>query len=95
MRPVYLIILLTVCYIHVNAQDSLLKKSIEIPNKYYSTVEHKADVLNRQLTKRTEKTLNRLSKYEEKMKKRMMKIDSTSARKMFDESQQKFCLLEK
>ncbi|MBV8255401.1 MAG: hypothetical protein JO154_22565 [Chitinophaga sp.] len=93
MRPVYLIILLTVCLTRAKAQDSLLKKSIDIPNKYYSTVQRKADVLNRQLTRRTEKALNRLSKYEEKMNKGMMKIDSSAARKMFDQSQEKFASL--
>ncbi|MBV7531180.1 hypothetical protein [Chitinophaga sp. sic0106] len=94
MRPVYLIItILLGCASIVSAQDSLLQKSKEIPQKYYSAVQHKADALNKQLTARTEKALSRLSKYEEKMKKKMMKVDSSQAKALFENSQQKFASL--
>lgn len=91
MRPIYLIITCFICCAQlVWAQDSLLQKSKEIPQKYYSAVQHKADALNRQLTARTEKALNRLAKYEKKMKKKLMKVDSSQAKALFNESQQKF-----
>ncbi|SHK78654.1 hypothetical protein SAMN05444266_101139 [Chitinophaga jiangningensis] len=94
MRPVYLIITcLTLCASTVSAQDSLLQKSKEIPQKYYSAVQHKADALNKQLTARTEKALSHLSKYEEKMKKKMMKVDSSQAKMLFEDSQKKFSSL--
>ncbi|MFB6454373.1 hypothetical protein ACE38W_03795 [Chitinophaga sp. Hz27] len=101
MRPVYLIIFcLSLLTVGARAQqqviaqkDSLVNKTLDIPNKYYSTVSKKADVLNKQLTKRTEKALSQMARYEAQMKKRMAKLDSVNAQKLFNDSEQKFASL--
>lgn len=67
-------------------QDSLLKKVTPIPAKYLSQVKQKSDKMERLVTKRSEVALARFMKQEEKLKRRLARIDSLKANNLFTHS---------
>ncbi|WP_246121180.1 coiled-coil domain-containing protein [Chitinophaga polysaccharea] len=67
-------------------QDSLLKKVTPIPGKYLSQVKQKSDKMERLVTKRSEVALARFMKQEEKLKRRLARIDSLKANNLFAHS---------
>ncbi|TAM94752.1 MAG: hypothetical protein EPN39_16790 [Chitinophagaceae bacterium] len=52
----------------------------QLPSRYFAKVSSKADLFNRRMTKRTEKSLRRLQKQEEKINRKLSKIDSVAAK---------------
>jgi hypothetical protein len=75
-----------ICSFAAHAQDSLLKKITPIPGKYLSQVKQKSDKMERQISKRSEQALSRFMKQEEKLKRRLGKIDSLKANNLFAHS---------
>ncbi|WP_436488159.1 hypothetical protein [Chitinophaga sp. ARDCPP14] len=87
MKTIYqLTLLLFVCLCTAQAQDSLLQKANAIPGKYLSQVKQKSDKMERQITQRSEKALSRFMKQEEKLKRRLGRIDSLKANNLFAHS---------
>lgn len=68
------------------AKDSLVQKTTAIPGKYLSQVKQKSDKMERQITRRSEKALSRFMKQEDKIKRRLGKIDSLKANNLFSHS---------
>lgn len=52
----------------------------QFPSRYFAKVSSKADLFNRRMTKRTEKSLRRLQKQEEKINAKLLKVDSVAAK---------------
>ncbi|SEW52513.1 hypothetical protein [Chitinophaga arvensicola] len=67
-------------------KDSLIQKVTPIPGKYLSQVKQKSDKMERLVSKRSEKALSRFMKQEEKLKRRLGKIDSLKANNLFSHS---------
>lgn len=67
-------------------KDSLVQKTTAIPGKYLSQVKQKSDKMERQITRRSEKSLSRFMKQEDKIKRRLGKIDSLKANNLFSHS---------
>ncbi|MGF6928958.1 myosin heavy subunit [Chitinophaga sp. W2I13] len=87
MKAIYqLTLLLFSCLCTAQAQDSLLQKANAIPGKYLSQVKQKSDKMERQITQRSEKALSRFMKQEEKLKRRLGRIDSLKANNLFAHS---------
>ncbi|MET3879456.1 hypothetical protein [Chitinophaga sp. OAE865] len=87
MKTIYqLTLLLFACLYTAQGQDSLLQKANAIPGKYLSQVKQKSDKMERQITARSEKALSRFMKQEEKLKRRLGKIDSLKANNLFAHS---------
>lgn len=87
MKAIYqLTLFLFACLCTAQAQDSLLQKANAIPGKYLSQVKQKSDKMERQITARSEKALSRFMKQEEKLKRRLGKIDSLKANNLFAHS---------
>lgn len=87
MKTIYqLTLLLFACLCTAQAQDSLLQKANAIPGKYLSQVKQKSDKMERQITQRSEKALSRFMKQEEKLKRRLGRIDSLKANNLFAHS---------
>ena len=80
---IHLILLLFICYGPANAQDSTLK---QLPEKYLSDLRRKFDKFEEQVDKRTEKALARFIKQEQRMKSKLWKSDSLSAKTIFNSS---------
>ncbi|MFY0256119.1 coiled-coil domain-containing protein [Chitinophaga sp. 30R24] len=70
----------------VALKDSLQRKATQIPGKYLSQVKQKTNKLDHEVTRRSEQALTRFMKQEEKMKKRLGKIDSLKAANLFSHS---------
>ncbi|WP_232826069.1 hypothetical protein [Chitinophaga alhagiae] len=68
------------------AQDSVLARINQVPQKYLSQVSQKSRQFEKQLNKRSEKALNRLMKQEKKMQQKLAKIDSIAAKNIFTNS---------
>jgi len=82
-RLIPLIVLLCIVHGFVNAQDSTLK---QLPKKYLSDLQRKSNQFEEQVGKRTDKALARLIKQEQRMKSRLWKSDSLSAKTIFNSS---------
>ena len=80
--------MLPVCLLH--AQDSSL---LHLPSKYLSTVSSKADKYYNSVTSKTEKTLERLSKWEHKIKTILEKASPATAQQLFGNNQLTFSSL--
>jgi len=63
-------------------QDSITNLR-QLPGRYFNKVSAKADHFNNQLSKRSAKALRRMRKQEDKINRKLLKIDSLAARNLF------------
>ncbi len=70
----------------VHHADTTVQHLSQLPPRYFSKVDAKADRLNGQLSRRTEKALRRLQTQEEKINHKLSKIDSVAAHNLFSTS---------
>lgn len=77
----YLCCLNTVC-----AQDSTLSHLQQLPGKYFAQINSKSNRFEKQVSKRSEKALNKLARQERKMRAKLAKIDSLAAKNIFTRS---------
>lgn len=68
------------------AQDSIMAKAGQVPQKYLSQVGNKSRQLEKQVDKRTAKALDRMIKQEKKLQRKLSKIDSLAAKNIFTRS---------
>lgn len=80
------VVILFVCANPVLAQDSLIAKAGQVPQKYLSQVNNKSRQLEKQVDKRTAKALDRMIKQEKKLQRKLSKIDSLAAKNIFTKS---------
>lgn len=73
--------------LHIHAQDS---SRIHLPSKYLDNVSSKTNYLEQQLDDKTDKVLSQMMKREEKMKRKLMKIDSLKAKEIFGNVEEKY-----
>ena len=95
-----LLILLLVCIPSIiQAQDttSVFGKIVNFPNKIFNRINNKTADLNKQLTRQTEKYLNKLARKEEKLKRQLYKYDSNAAKNFMpgDPQQQYMAMVQK
>ena len=70
--------------------DSAIETLQQIPLKYISTIDKKVDKYSNQITSKTEKTLQKLSRWENKIKGMLEKVSPEAAQKLFGEHRQTF-----
>src|SRR4051812_42265351 len=94
MRIIYLLGLLTIPPSLLVAQniDSTVKSISQLPGEYIPKVDDKISSIDEKLTKQTVKYLQKLQRQEDKINKRLSKIDS-SASASFQNSKQKYAEL--
>jgi len=74
--------------------DSLTDKVLNFPSRLFSGIQKKTASLDQQLTRQTEKYLQRLGRQEARLKKKIAKIDSAAAQRMFAaDPRQRYALL--
>lgn len=80
---------------HCEAQqlDSTLESLKNIPTKYVSNIENKIDKYSNRITSKTEKTLTKLSNWENKIKSILEKVSPETAAKLFGPNQTTFSSL--
>ena len=71
---------------NINPTDSTVQQTIELPKKYLSQVSHKSRHVEAQVNKRADKALDRFSRQEKRMQKRLWKVDSVAAKNIFTRS---------
>lgn len=81
-----LVVILFACAKPLIAQDSLMAKAGQVPQKYLSQVNNKSRQLEKQVDKRTAKALDRMIKQEKKLQRKLSKIDSLAAKNIFTKS---------
>src|SRR5215813_9617591 len=69
------------------AQDSVV---LQLPSQYLHTVSTKANQLEERLDKKTDNVLLQMMKQEERMKRKLAKIDSLKAQEVFGDIRQKY-----
>ncbi|MFT3945350.1 MAG: hypothetical protein QM763_00135 [Agriterribacter sp.] len=74
----------------LHAQDSSINAVVTFPDKYLNEADSKIDEIDRQLTRQTEKYLTSFSKQEERLRRKMAKVDSSFARRFFGNTQQRY-----
>lgn len=68
------------------AQDSILARVQQLPEKYLSQVAQKSRQFEKHLDKRTSKALDRMIKQEKKLQRKLSKVDSLAAKNIFTRS---------
>lgn len=91
----FLLILLLLCTPNLcHAQlDSTLQALQAIPVKYISTIDNKIDKYSSRITNKTEKTLAKLSKWENKIKGILDRVSPETSQKLFGNNQTTFSTL--
>lgn len=77
---------LILCCLQIFSQDSASSKPIALPDKYLGQVSQKITDIDGQLTKQSDKYLSSLSKQEEKMRRKLAKLDSSKAAEIFGDT---------
>jgi len=82
-----------ICCFQLAAQGQEMADSVpaqKINAKYFEAVSKKAGTLEQQLDRRSEKALAKLQKHEEKIRKKLARLDSTAAKNLFAGAQTKY-----
>ena len=87
------VISVLVCFIWLPVLSQEIPDSIEtpkIPEKYFDAVSKKANTLQQNLDKKSQKVLDRMQKQEAKLQKKLAKIDSLATHNIFSSSAEKY-----
>src|SRR5258708_7107480 len=66
---------------------------INLPSKFFSRIQGKTAEMDKQFTEQKERYLAKMAKREERLRKRLYKVDSTAARNLFANSSQQYAAL--
>jgi hypothetical protein len=83
----------SVSYCQDQPAPSMTDRIINFPGKLFSHIQHKTADLDQQLTRQTEACLQKMSKREERLRKRLYKVDSTAAKRLFANSSRQYAAL--
>lgn len=74
------------------AQDgcTAIERVIQFPSRYITKVQNRFSHVDEHLTKQTEKYLQRLTKQENKLKRKLSRIDSAAAQRVFGNAQEQY-----
>ena len=70
-----------------------LEKLQQIPLKYISTIDNKIDLYSKRVIDKTEKTLTKLSKWEDKIHQILLEVNPAAGEKLFGNNQLTFTTL--
>lgn len=91
LRTIVLVITTLFCWsISVAQSDSSVAVLTTVPDKYISTIDKKIDRYSHRISSKTEKTLTKLSKWENKIKNTLQKVNPEAANNLFGNNQLTF-----
>lgn len=96
MWKTWLVILLTfivVCRSQAQETPAPQGRLLNFPSRFNDHIQNKSHKLEAQLTRATEKYLQRLARKEEKLRKKLMKTDSVAAAALFDDTKAQYARL--
>ncbi len=85
-----LFLLLIVCLTTTAQEDSTVQSLQQLPLKYISNIDNKVDKYSKRITSKTTKTLEKLSRWETKIKSTLEKVHPEAAQKLFGNGQLTF-----
>ena len=99
MRPycpklLFVIPVFFVLHNHCVAQDGDVSSLSTISAKYFDAVSKRSDAISEKIAAKTTKSLKQLQKREEKIKRKLYKIDSLAASNVFNTAEQRYKALE-
>ena len=99
MRPycpklLFVIPVFFVLHNHCVAQDGDVSSLSTISAKYFDAVSKRSDAISEKIAAKTTKSLKQLQKHEEKIKRKLYKIDSLAASNVFNTAEQRYKALE-
>jgi flagellar capping protein FliD len=89
-RLIILILLLSFFHFSEAQVDTTIANLQQIPVKYISSIENKIDKYSNRISSKTEKTLAKLSRWENKIKSMLEKVNPETAARLFSNSQLTF-----
>ncbi|MFZ4770587.1 MAG: hypothetical protein ACOYLO_10440 [Ferruginibacter sp.] len=89
LPTLFLFIFTPLCYCQAQS-DSVLQQLQNLSPKYINAVENKINKYSQRITGKTEKTLEKLSRWENKIQHLLQKINSDAANKLFAPGQSTF-----
>jgi len=78
---------------YAQSVDSVANKVLNFPSKLFGRIRSQAASLNQQLTRQTEKYLEKMARQEARLKKQLGKTDSTAAARLFTNSDQQYAAM--
>jgi uncharacterized membrane-anchored protein YhcB (DUF1043 family) len=81
------------CFSQESTESSVSGKVINFPSKLFSRIQGKTADLGKQLTSQTDKYLAKMAKREERLRKKLYKVDSSAAKDLFSHSAQQYAAL--
>jgi len=66
---------------------------IELPSKFFRHIQGKTASLDEQLTRQTEKYLQKMARREERLRKKLYRVDSAAAKSLFAGSSERYAAL--
>ncbi|MBK7883017.1 MAG: hypothetical protein IPJ81_03790 [Chitinophagaceae bacterium] len=85
-----LVLLFITLFVKAQASDSTVQNLQHLPIKYLTKIDDKIDKYNSRITKRTQKTLEKLSRWEAKIQKLLNKVNPEAAQRLFGADQTTF-----
>jgi hypothetical protein len=76
-------------------ESSSVDQVLNFPSRFFSRIQHKTASLDQQVTRQTGKYLQTMARQEEKLKKKLNKVDPTAAQQLFSGSAQQYAALQK
>jgi len=70
------------CFAQEEQRDKV-STIIDLPSKFFSRLRNKTASLDDQLTRQTEKYLQKMARREERLRKKLYKVDSNAAKSLF------------
>jgi hypothetical protein len=89
----FLLIILMACNICRAQTDSTIESLYQLPLQYINQLDNKIDKYSHRISSKTEKTLERLSKWEQKIYQLIKKADPSTAERLFGNNQTTFTIL--
>jgi hypothetical protein len=87
-----IVLLFSCCCMHAQT-DSTVQSLQDLSSKYITTVDNKIEKYSHRLSSKTEKTLTKLSRWENKIHSLLQKVNPEAAQKLFGEGQTTFSSL--
>ncbi len=92
-RTLILLFSLSLYSVMAYSQDSTTAAIQQLPDKYLDKTSARVTEIEKKLTRKTEKSLRKLQKEEDRLRKKLSKIDSTAANNLFSQSSAKYTAL--
>jgi hypothetical protein len=91
-KPILVLLIVIGCSFRARSQHDgvAVDTVINLPNKFFTSINSKTTAIEDRLTRKTEKYLQRMVRQENKLQGALSKVDSTAAKQLFANSQQRY-----